>query len=517
MTSKGIVYLVGAGPGGAGLFTLRGAELLRNADVVIYDGLVSRELLRLAPASAEIIYGGKHDRARCTSQDELNALLLARAREGKRVVRLKGGDPFIFGRGGEEAELLADAGIPFEVVPGVSSVQSVPGCAGIPLTHRHHASCVTIVTGHECQSSPADKLDWAQLAKMPGTLVVLMGLKNLRRIVSVLIANGRLPDTPVAVISRGTTGRQRTVVGGLSGIVDRVEEENLLPPALTVIGDVVNLRDKLNWFEQRPLFGRRIVVTQRNDLVRPLVTLLRGQGAEVLEVPATHWGPPPDTKPLDDALARLKSYDWILFSNPIGIEVFFERFFRIHGDLRRLGNVRLGAYGPVTGRKLREWGLQPAAIAADHKTPLIMEAVTKCGDVRGQKFLVLRGESAWEKVPEALVEAGAEVDVVPCYGVEPEMEDPAGEAARFIEEGADWIVFASGLAIEHFHARFDLPRLMARFPNTRLAIASGTIKWALDRLGLEASAMAQPNDAESLVDGIIEAENRVGEACLKCG
>ena len=259
--------------------------------------------------------------------------------------------------------------------------------------------------------------------------------------------------------------------------------------------------------KQRPLFGRRVVVTQRGELIRPLAELLREQGAEVLKVPATNWGPPADTKPLDEALARLKSYDWILFSHPIGMEVFFEHFFRIHDDLRQLGGVRLGTYGPVTGRKLREWHLQPAAVAADHKTLLIMEAITKCGDVRGQKFLLLRGESGHEKVPEALEELGAIVDVVPSYAAKPETQDSTGDAARLIEEGADWIVFASGLAIKHFHSRLDLPKLIARFPNTRLVIASVTIKWALDQLGLEPSVIAGPNDVESIITGIVGFES----------
>ena len=254
--------------------------------------------------------------------------------------------------------------------------------------------------------------------------------------------------------------------------------------------------------ESRPLIGRRVVVTQRDDLVQPLAAMLRERGAEVLEVPATHWGPPANTKPLDDALARLKSYDWILFSNPIGMDIFFEHFFKRYDGVRHLAGVRLGTYGPVTGRKLRERHLQPAAVADDHKTPLIMDAITKCGDVRGQKFLLLRGESGHEKVPEALVESGAAVDVVPSYSAGPETEDSNGDAAKLIAGGADWIIFASGLGIRHFHARFDLPKLTARFPNTRLAIASATIKWALDQLGLAPSVVAQPNDAESVVNGI---------------
>lgn len=270
---------------------------------------------------------------------------------------------------------------------------------------------------------------------------------------------------------------------------------------------MANSPEKLNRFEQRPLAGRRVVVTQRDELIRPLAAALQARGAEVLEVPATHWGPPADTKPLDDALARLKLYDWILFSHPVGMEVFFEHFFRIHDDVRHLGNVRLGTYGPITGRKLRDWHLQPAAVAADHKTPLIMEAITKCGDVRSQKFLLLRGESGHEKVPEALEKLGASVEVVPSYSAEPETQDVNGDAARLIEKGADWIVFASGLAIKHYHRRFDLPRLMSRFPNTRLAIASATILWALDELGLQPSVVAQPNDVESIVGGMVEIES----------
>jgi uroporphyrinogen III methyltransferase/synthase len=508
MAFRGIVYLVGAGPGDAGLFTLRGVEVLGRAEVVIYDGLVNRELLRFAPPTAEIIYGGKHDRTRCVSQAELNALLLAKALAGKRVVRLKGGDPFVFGRGGEEAEALAAAGIPFEVVPGVSSVHSVPCYAGIPLTHRHHASSVTVVTGHEGPSSPANKVDWAGLAKVPGTLVVLMGLRNIQAIAATLIAHGRSSDTPVAIVSRGTTGRQQTAVGTLGTTGELANRSGISPPAVTVIGEVVNLREQLNWFEQRPLFGQRVAVTQRSDLARPLVTALRERGAEVLEVPATRWVPHPDRPQLDKALAQLELYDWILFSNPLGIEFFFERFFQIHNDLRQLGNARLGAYGPRTGQKLREWRLQPAAVAPDHKTPLIMEAISKFGSVQGRRFLVLRGDAAFEKVPEALEKLGAAVDVVPCYAVEPEKEDPIGGAAALVEQGADWIVFASGLAIEHFHERFDLPQLMGRFPGTRLAIASPTVQWALDRLGLTPAAISRPDDVEDMVDSIVQAESR---------
>ncbi len=503
MTSVGEVHLVGAGPGDPDLLTLRGVEVLRRADVVIYDGLVSAELLRHAPAAAEIVFGGKHDRSRCVAQDELNTLLLAKARAGQRVVRLKGGDPYLFGRGGEEAAALAAAGIPFEVVPGVSSLQAVPACAGIPLTHRELASSVTVVTGHEPPASPAGKLDWAQLARADGTLVVLMGLRNLRAIAATLIAHGRPPDTPAAVISRGTTGRQRTLAGTLASIADRVERASLPAPAVIVVGSVVNLRADLNWFESRPLFGRRVVVTQRSDLAAPVVARLRELGADVLAIPVTRWGPPADGPRLDAAVAGASSFDWILFSHPFAVDRFLARLVETRGDLRALGGARLGAYGPATGERLRAWHLCPAAVAADHKTPLILDAVTRCGAVRGQRFLIVRGDTALEQVPEALTELGAIVEVVAGFGVEP--ETGAGAAgADLMEHGADWIVFASGLAIEHFHARFDLRSLLARFPSTRLAITTVTIQWALDELGLEPAVVTMPSDLEGLVDAIIQ-------------
>lgn len=256
---EGIVYLVGAGPGDVGLFTLRGVELLRSAEVVVYDGLVNPELLRYAAATAEIICADKHDRSRCVSQEQINALLLAKARAGKRVVRLKGGDPCMFGRGGEEAELLAEAGITFELVPGVSSAHAVPAYAGIPLTHRRYNSSVTVVTGHENPALPQNKVDWARLAQVPGTLVVLMGLRHLCEITAALIAGGRAPETPAAAISQGTTPQQRTVIGTLATIAAQVEQSQLPTPAVTVIGDVVNLREKLAWFEQHVGKSRGIV------------------------------------------------------------------------------------------------------------------------------------------------------------------------------------------------------------------------------------------------------------------
>ncbi len=492
--NNGIVYLVGAGPGDAGLITLRGVELLKRAEVVIYDGLVNQRLLEFVDSKAEVIYGGRFDRAHSLPQVELNALLVNRALEGKRVVRLKGGDSYIFGRGGEEAECLAEAGIPFEVVPGVSSIQAAAGCAGIPLTHRGFNSSFTVFSGHEPPFSPESKIDWALMAQIQGTLVVMMGLKNLREIAATLIRNGKSAATPAAVVSRGTLACQRSVSGTLANIADLADQSRLEAPGIIVIGEVVRLREKLNWFENRLLFGQRIVVTQRLDLARPSLARFAELGAEVLHIPATHWIMPPGHDRLDQLIRDAGAFDWVLFSNPNAVDFFFTRFMQTHGDVRALGSVRLGAYGPQTGERMRCWSVRPAAVAADHKLPLIMEVITRCGNVNGLKFLLFRGGSSTENVPEALTALGATVEVAPGYVVEPDPDDASGDAARFVKSGADWIVFASALAIEHFHHRFNLPEMIRRFPEMRISITTPDIQYALDNLGLKSDVVSQTND-----------------------
>src|SRR5688572_6541672 len=314
MTKKGTVYLVGAGPGDAGLLTMRGAELLGRADVVVYDALVNPDLLRLAPKSAEIIYGGKRAKDHAIPQDELNTLLVAKAREGKTVVRLKGGDPYIFGRGGEEVEELAAAKIPFEVVPGISSIVAAPNYAGIPLTHRDHCSSFTVITGHEDPTKQETALDWNQIAKLAGTKVILMGVERIRSLAESLVAGGMKPTTPVGMVRWGTTGRQQSIEGTLANIADVVAEKDFKAPAVTIIGDVVTLREKLNWFEQRPLFGQRIVVTRTREQASQLSRQLIERGAEVLEIPTIRIEAPDDRQSLVEALTGIGEYEWIIFT-----------------------------------------------------------------------------------------------------------------------------------------------------------------------------------------------------------
>ena len=348
MKSKGMVYLVGAGPGDAGLLTLRGAELLGRADVVVYDALVNSDLLRLAPASAEIIFGGKRGGAPTLPQEELNQLLIARARAGKTVVRLKGGDPYVFGRGGEEAVQLADAKVPFEVVPGVSAFVAVPSYAGVPLTHRGYCSRLTLITGHEDPAKEESSIDWEQLAHTPGTKVIMMGTDRIGHIAQTLVGYGMAGTTPVAMVRWGTTGRQQSIAGTLATIADVAAREKIAPPTVAVIGEVVSLRDKLNWFERRPLFGQRVVVTRSRDQASQLSRKLSELGAEVLEIPTIRIEAPTNREALVDALLELNAYDWLVFTSPNGVTKFFEYFFKQFHDMRDLGGARIAAVGPAT-------------------------------------------------------------------------------------------------------------------------------------------------------------------------
>ena len=502
MKHTGTVHLVGAGPGDAGLLTLRGAELLGRADVVVYDALVNPDLLRLAPKTAEMIYGGKRSRDHSIPQEDLNQLLVAKAKEGKTVVRLKGGDPYIFGRGGEEAEELAEAGVPFEVVPGISSTVAAPNYAGIPLTHRDFCSTYQVITGHEDPTKPDSGLDWAQIARMPGTKVVLMGVERIRRIAAELVANGMAAKTPVAMVRWGTTGRQKTITGTLTTIADVVDAEKFTAPAVTIIGDVVSLRKKLNWFERRPLFGRRVVVTRTREQASQLSRQLAEQGAEVMEIPTIKVVPPEDRQPLVEAMGALGEYDWVVFTSPNGVTAFFEYFFKAFDDIRVIGRLRFAAVGPATAAKLKELHLAVDAMPEEYIASKVAAAIAKVDGVENLRILCLRAEVASPDLVAKLEELGAIVDDVACYRTVPETEDITGAAAKLVEEGADWVTFTSASTVENFHARFDLPALLKRFPSLKtLSIGPETSK-ALAALGLEPTAEAKPHNLDGMVKAL---------------
>ena len=449
---SGQVYLVGAGPGDPGLFTLKGIECLRHADVVVYDRLSSPILLDYVPPHAERIYVGKASHEHVLPQDEINALLVQKAAEGKTVVRLKGGDPFVFGRGGEEALALAEAGISFEIVPGVSSAVAVPAYAGIPVTHRGTAASFAVFTGHredKSQISTPQKNGGQALnhqLSRADTLVSLMGVENLENIVASSLAAGYAWETPAAVIRWGTTPQQETVVGTLGDIVER--SQGLGPPAVLVVGQVVALREKLRWFEHRPLFGKRILVTRAHEQASELSALLISLGAEPIEFPVIKILPADDTTPLDAALTR--HYDWVIFTSVNGVKAVWVRLQAMGRDARALGGTRLCAIGPATSKELATHGLRADFVPAEYVSEAI---ITGIGNVAGQRILLPRADIARETLADGLRQKGALVDQVTAYRtVTADAQDPQAQDIRaMLESGQiDAITFTSSSTVRGF-------------------------------------------------------------------
>ncbi len=504
-TNTGVVYLVGAGPGDAGLLTMRGGELLARADVVVYDALVNPDLLRLAPTEAEFIYGGKRSRDHAIPQGDLNQLLVDKAREGATVVRLKGGDPYVFGRGGEEAEELQAAGVRFEVVPGITSVIAATNYAGIPITHRDFCSGFTVVTGHEDPNKETSSIDWEALAKIAGTKVVLMGVERIGAIMENLMKHGVSPETPVGMVRWGTTGRQEALVGTVADIAEKVASVGFKAPAVTIIGEVVGLRNRLNWFEERPLFGRRVVVTRTRVQASQMTRRLRELGADVLEIPTIRIAPPQKKEPLIEAIASLGEYDWLVFTSPNGVDQFFDYFFRAFDDIRALGNMRIAAVGPATAAKIAALRLRVDAMPKKYLTNEIVGAMQEFESVENLKILLARAEVANPELPKSLNELGAIVDDIPVYETVIEDRDDNGAAARFLEEGADWITFSSSSTVEHFDERFDLAEVRERFPEIAFASIGPETSKALRALDLEPTIEAAQHTIDGVVTALVEA------------
>jgi uroporphyrinogen III methyltransferase / synthase len=506
MKPKGTVYLVGAGPGDLGLLTLRGAELLARADVVVYSKLVSPEVVRLAPKAAELIEADKALPEAAGAAGTVSELLISRARAGKTVVRLIGGDPYFFGSGGEEAEQLANARVPFEVVPGISSLVAAPNYAGIPLTHREYASQLTLVTGQQDADQPNEGVDWAQVAKTPGTKVVTLDPDHIGQISRLLMGHGLPAETPVAMTGPGTNGHQRSVESTLGAIADVVAGERIGSPAVAVIGNVVKLRGKLNWFERRPLFGQRIVITRAREQAGQLSRRLRDHGAQVLEIPTIKLEPPTQRQEIVDALLELNSYDWLVFTSPNGVTKFFEYFFKRFHDMRDLGGARIAAVGPATANKLKELHLQVDLMPDEALAVEVAKAFAKFETIENLKICLLRAEVANRELPEALEALGAIVDDVACYQTVPETEDATGAAASLLEQGADWVAFTSGSTVVHFHARFDLPALLRKFPQLKTAAIGPETSKALTVLGLQPTVEAKQHTIDGLVATLLAAQ-----------
>lgn len=410
----GMVYLVGAGPGGPGLITLRGLECIERADVVIYDRLIDERLLEHCKPAAELIDVGKSATSHTMEQDEINQLLISKAKQGKAVVRLKGGDPFVLGRGGEEADALSSNDVPFEVVPGVSSAVAVPAYAGIPVTHRHVASSFAVVTGHEDPLKDTSSVNWKKLAAAADTLICLMGMGNLSHIVDELIAGGRAPDTPVALIRYGTTPAQETITGTLSTIVEEADKADFKPPVVIVVGDVVVLRDRLSWFEKRPLFGKRILVTRSRSQAGKLSRLLTERGATTIELPTVEIRDVSDTTELDQAVRHLHDYHWVLFTSVNGVEALWNRLSALRLDARWFRDVRIGAIGPATAEALASRGLNADFVPAEHTSEAAASGLGEIG-VSGQRILLPRADIAPKDLCERLIELGAKPHEVVAY------------------------------------------------------------------------------------------------------
>lgn len=504
----GAVYLVGAGPGDAGLLTLRGADLLRRAEVVIHDALVHPSILRFVPPDATRLDASAVASEPAQRQEALNRLLIDHARAGRTVVRLKGGDPYVFGRGGEEAAELAAAGIPFEVVPGVSSFSAVPAYAGIPLTHRAHASAFTVVTGHEDPARSEGAVDWNEVARLHGTKVVLMGVERLPQIAQRLQAAGMPAATPAALIQQGTTGTQKTVVGTLGNIADRATAASIRSPAIAVFGDVVQCRETLNWFETRPLFGCRVVVTRARDQAGELSRRLAELGAEPIEIPTLRISTPSERTGMVEALTSLGEYEWVVFTSVNGVNAFFDGLFAAYDDIRCLGQLRVAAVGPATAARLRELHIRVDAMPAEYIGKAVAEAIETADGVENRKILLARAETANPDLVRELEERGAIVDDVSFYRTLPETEAGAAEARRLSEDGADWLTFTSSSTVTHLNARLPLVDLCRRHPRLRIASIGPETTKTLAVLGLKPAVEARPHTIEALTAAIAEAARR---------
>ena len=409
----GKVYIIGAGPGDAGLITLKAVECLRLADVVIYDNLVNEELLKYAPESARFIYAGKKGGDHTLSQDRINELLAKEALDGNIVARLKGGDPFIFGRGGEEAEVLVAQGVPFEVIPGVTSAIAVPAYAGIPLTHRGLTSTVAFITGHEDPTKEQSDIDWQALTGI-GTLVFLMGVKNLKQISDALMSHGKSADTPAALIRRGTTPDQQILTGTLATIVDLAQSSRFKPPAILVVGPVVDLRNTLRWFDTKPLFGKGVVITRPERQADDLARLLAVQGANPIAFPTISIVPPADWSELDRALDELESYNWLIFTSANGVHFFFQRLREKGRDIRDLKGIKICCIGPATAGQIESRGINVDLVPAEFIAEGILKSFATM-DLQGKKILIPRAAKARDILPEGLKKQGAVVDVAITY------------------------------------------------------------------------------------------------------
>lgn len=500
MTSKsGICFLVGAGPGDPGLLTLRGRDVLSRAEAVVYDHLVNRELLGFAPESAELIYAGKKSGDHTMPQDEINRLLVEKTGEGKNVVRLKGGDPFVFARGAEECLALAAAGLRFQIVPGVSSAIAGPAYAGIPVTQRAVNSALTLFSGHQDPSDPAAARFYEALGAAEGTKVLLMGVENLRGIADRMISGGASPKTPAAAIRWATRGDQQTVRSTLGEIAERVRETGMLPPTVVVFGDVVKLEKKLCWTAARPLFGRRIVVTRSRAQSGKLSTALRDLGADVYELPLIRREAPPNLREFAELVQDAHGYEWIVFTSANGVDSFFEIFDKLYDDAREIGGAKFAAVGAATAQRIKDHRFHVDLTAENFHAESLVETFRKQADVENLKILVVRPVETSGGLAAGLSKMGAIVDEAIAYRTVPEAGDRTRARERLQKEGADLVVFTSSSTVRNFFAlKLPLPT------DLKLASIGPVTSKTLEDCGAHPAVEASRHDIPGLVEAITD-------------
>ena len=455
--SKSKVYLIGAGPGDPGLISVRGLDCIKKADVIIYDYLVSGKLLSYAKPGSEIIYAGKRGGKPSPLQDKINRLLIKKAGSGKIVVRLKGGDPFVFGRGAEEALALAGNNIPFEIIPGITAGIAAPAYAGIPLTHRRFTSTATFITGHEDILKIRGSINWNKISGGAGTLIFYMGVKNLDKIVRKLIKYGRSPNEPAALIRWGTCPGQKTVVGTLKNIISEAKKESMSPPAVFIVGKVVKLREALNWFETKPLFGKRIIVTRSREQAGVLSGLLAEYGADAVELPTIKFRYPEKLNALDSALINIGKYDWLVFTSANGVGYFLKRLFYLGMDIRSLRNIRIATIGPATTRELNSYFINPDFQPSKFVAEAFVEEFLKKHKAGKLKMLLVHSDKARDYIEKGLRKAGASVKTVTGYLTEPAGAYPAA-IREMLEKGElDLVTFTSSSTVKNFFKIYKGP------------------------------------------------------------
>jgi len=506
---NGKVYIVGAGPGDIGLLTVKGLKYLQQAEVVVYDFHLNAQILNYIDHDAEFIYAGKRGGKHTMTQDQINETLVEKAKEGKLICRLKGGDPFVFGRGGEEAEVLAHAGIEFEIVPGISSAIAAPAYAGIPLTHRLYSSSLAIVPGYEDVTKKESSIDWTRLATGVGTIVFLMTVKNISMVCQKLIENGRSAETAVAVVRWGTRADQKTLTGTLSTIADLVKEKDIKPPAVMVVGDVVKLRETLKWVEKKPLFSQRILVTREHSYG---FETLESLGAEILAFPTIQIVPPANWSQLDSSLDKIESYDWLILTSGNGVRYFFQRIFERGRDIRDLKGLKICAVGSKTASAIKKFGINVDMVPKQFNAEGLIEAFmqskelrtkSKDGTLKGLKILLPRAEVAREVFPNKVRELGGEIDVPAVYRtVKPKVHGK--RLQRFLKEGKISVATFTSAATFNNFLEMTGDEAAGLLKGVTIAVIGPVTEKAVLKAGLKVDIMPKEATIDAMVQAIID-------------